>query len=98
VDEMKITMNVFSTLRRVIGSKSVELKFPRNSTVKTLLSSLHDNYGSDYKNETSRSLYDSLVERYDLFLNKKALLIPKDLDLRLKDGDEIVILHPSGGG
>ena len=95
---MKITLNAFSTLRRVIGSKSVELRLPRNSTVKTLLSSLHNNYGSDYKKETSRSLYDSLVERYDLFLNKKVLLIPQDLDLILKDGDEIVILHPSGGG
>ena len=95
---MKITMNVFSILRRVIGSKSVELRLSRNSTVKTLLSSLHDYYESDYKKETSRSLYDSLVEIYDLFLNKKTLLIPQDLDLILKDGDEIVILHPSGGG
>lgn len=95
---MKITLNVFSTLRRVIESKFVELELPRNSTVKKLLSSLQGNYGSGYKNETSRSLYDSLVERYDLFLNKKALLIPQDLDVILKDGDELVILLPSGGG
>ena len=85
-------------LREAVGTKSLAIDLPEENTVNDMILSLHEKFGSAFKEASGKELYDRVTTRYSIFLNNKALWLPQQLNTTLKDGDEVTILLPSGGG
>jgi molybdopterin converting factor small subunit len=85
-------------LREAVGTKSLAIDLPEENTVNDMILSLDEKFGSAFKKASGKELYDRVTTRYSIFLNHKALWIPQQLSTTLKDGDEVTILLPSGGG
>ena len=85
-------------LRDAVGTKSVLLDVPEGNTVNDMILRLAEKFGSAFKKRSGKELYDRVVTRYSIFLNNRALWLPQQLSTTLKDGDEVKILLPSGGG
>lgn len=85
-------------LREAVGTKSLIMDVPEGNTVNDLVLSLDEKFGSAFKKMSGKELYDRVITRYCIFLNNRALWLPQQLKISLKDGDEVKILLPSGGG
>ena len=82
----KIRLNVkfFSSVRDVIGQKSVEIEVDKNMTAEQLLEHLKEKYSG----------LDDLKKQVIVAVNKNT--VPKNK--RLEDGDEVALLPPVSGG
>jgi len=85
-------------LREAVGTKSLIIDVPEGNTINDMMLSLDEKFGSAFKKASGKELYDRVSTRYCIFLNNKALWLPQQLSTALKDGDEVTILLPSGGG
>lgn len=95
---MRVKLNVYSALRKVIGKNVLSLEVTDGSTVHNVLKEIDAKYGEAFIRETEKGLIEAIIEYYNVFLNGKGIDFSKDLNLRLNDGDEIVIVQPVGGG
>jgi molybdopterin converting factor small subunit len=93
-----IRLKVFSILREVTGARNLSLPLPGESVVRDFLHALDARYGTAFRRETDRDLYESITAKFNVFLNNKLLVFPEGLDVLLREGDAIVILQPSSGG
>ncbi len=85
-------------LREAVGAKSVLLEIPEGSTVQDLLIRLEAAYGPAFQQASGQTLYDRVLSRYCVFVNRQALWLPQQLNRPLADGDDVAIFLPSGGG
>ncbi len=99
---MKIRVEVDSSrlipLREAVGVKSLRLEIPEGSTIQDLLTHLEAKYGPAFHKASGQALYERIITRYCVFVNRKALWLPQQLNRTLTDGDEVAIFLPSGGG
>jgi molybdopterin converting factor small subunit len=95
---MRVKIRVFSVLKRLFGNKSFFLELPTESTVKDLLLSLDEKYGEISQKENGRRLFDRVINNFNVFKNNEMLRLPDQINVVLKEDDEITILQPSGGG
>jgi len=99
---VKIRLEVDSSrlipLREAVGVKSLLLEMPEGSTIQDLLVRLEAEYGPTFQKVSGQALYERVLTRYCVFVNRKALWLPQQLDRTLTDGDEAAIFLPSGGG
>ncbi|MEM2185230.1 MAG: MoaD family protein [Candidatus Methanomethylicia archaeon] len=89
----KVTIEVFLTLREKLGWSKKEVNFNEDhTTFKQLLDYTEDlkQYLIDEKREMARG--------YIILVNGRHIEFTGGLQTTLKDGDEIVIFPPSGGG
>jgi molybdopterin converting factor small subunit len=96
--KLEVDSSRLIALREAIGKKSLIIDVPEGNTIKDLIMSLDKKFGSTFKKDSGKELYDRVITRYCIFLNNKALWLPHQLSISLKDGDEVKILLPSGGG
>lgn len=85
-------------LREAIGVKSLLLEVPEGTTIQDLLVRLETMFGAAFQKVSGQVLYERILTRYCVFVNRKALWLPQQLDRTLTDGDEVAIFLPSGGG
>lgn len=89
----KVIIEVFLTLREKLGWSKKEVNFNENYIIfKHLL---------DYTNELKQYLIDEkgdMAKGYIILVNGRHIEFTGGLQTKLKDGDEIVIFPPSGGG
>ena len=97
----KIRINVhvrfFTTLREITGKKEEQIQLPGSATLKALLRQLSKKYGREFQDYT----YDELGNVHghlQFLINGKNTLTAWGLKTKLKDGDQIAILPPVGGG
>ena len=99
---MKVKLEVDSSrliaLREAVGTKSLIVDVSEGNTINDMIMSLDEKFGSAFKKMSGKELYERVITRYSIFLNNKALWVPQQLSTTLKDGDEVKILLPSGGG
>ena len=99
---MQVKLGVDSSrliaLREAVGTKSLIIDIPEGNTINDMMLNLDKKFGSAFKKASGKELYDRVITRYCIFLNNKALWLPQQLNITLKDGDEVTILLPSGGG
>ncbi len=93
-----MTVKVYSVLKEVFGSGSLLIEIQKEGTLEDILTELSHKHGEAFQRKTGRNLNQALKDRFNLFLNGKRIELPEDSSLQLKDGDEIVILQPVGGG
>jgi len=93
----KVTVKFFTTLREIAGKKEEHLEFSRSVTVKSLLSQLSKKYGREFDDY----VYDELGDvrgHLQLLVNGRSVTALRGLRTKLKDGDQVAILPPVGGG
>jgi len=93
----KVTVKFFTTLREIIGKKEEQVEFSKAATIESLLKHLSKKYGKEFDDY----IYDELgnVHGHLHFLvNGQSITALREFKTRLKDGDQIAILPPVGGG
>jgi len=93
----RVTVKFFTTLREITGKKEEQIEFSRAATVESLLKQLSKKYGKEFDDY----VYDELrnVSGHLHFLvNGQSTTTLRGLRTRLKEGDQVAILPPVGGG
>ena len=95
---MKVHVRLFTTLRELTGKREETLEFNTGIvTVEDVLKELTRRYGKEFK----EYLYNDkhMVRDYlQLLVNGKSVDLMKRTKTTLKEGDEVAIVPPVGGG
>ena len=95
--KFKVTVKFFTTLREITGKKEEQIEFSKAATVESLLKQLSKKYGKEFDDY----VYDELgnVHGHLHFLvNGQSITALNEFRTRLKEGDQVAILPPVGGG
>ncbi|GAG02183.1 unnamed protein product [marine sediment metagenome] len=76
----------------------MEINLYDSATVSDALNELNKRFSATFKEKTGRKLEEALESLFNLFLNGTYLNLPSDLERKLKEKDEIIILRPVSGG
>ena len=68
------------------------------ATVGDALRELDRIFGVEFERKTGSSFQKALETTFILFLNGIRRYVPNDLEQKLKEGDELVLLRPVSGG
>ena len=93
----RVKVRTFSVIRDVLGAEVVEVEAGLPATVGSVLQSLLREYGKNLKEK----LWDPEAGEMAPFLirlNDEIIRSRFDSDRPIKDGDEIAIIFPIGGG
>ncbi len=94
---MKIVAKFFTVLREITGKKEEELEFSKSITVDELLDYLSQKYGHEFTDYVYNA--SGKPRGYLQFLvNGKSITTLEGFRTRLKEGDNIAIIPPVGGG
>jgi len=93
----RVKVKTFSVIRDVLGSDIVEIDVDEPETVGGLFTALLRKYGQPFKEK----LWDPNTGEMAPFLirlNDTVISSTLDIDREIKDGDEIAVIFPIGGG
>jgi len=93
----RVKVKTFSVIRDVLGSDIVEIDVDEPETVGGLFMALLRKYGQPFKEK----LWDPNTGEMAPFLirlNDTVISSTLDIDREIKDGDEIAVIFPIGGG
>ena len=94
---MNVEVKFFTSLREITGKKTDKIQLENVITIEELLTLLSYKYGKNFR----EYIYDKKgkVQGFLSFLvNGKNINILEGFDTKLKQGDNIAILPPVGGG
>lgn len=95
---LKVYVRLFTTLRELAGKREEALEFDTEAvTVEDVLNELTKRYGKDFR----EYLYNEnqIVRDYlQLLVNGRSVELLENIKTRLKEGDEVAIVPPVGGG
>jgi molybdopterin synthase sulfur carrier subunit len=92
---MKIKVRLFANFREVMGRGTLEIEEVQN--LSELLEKLVELKG-EMANELFYPGTREPVRTVQIMVNGKSVKLPQELDLALKDGDEVAIFPPVAGG
>ena len=93
----KVTVRFFTTLREITGRKDESVEFSESATVNSLLKHLSKKYGKEFDDY----IFDELGcvhGHLQILINGQSVTIMRGLKTKLKEGDQVAILPPVGGG
>jgi len=93
----RVKVKTFSVIRDVLGAEVVELDVNGSETVGEIFDVLVRRYGEAFREK----LWDKSTGKMEPFLmrlNDEIISSTFDMNKKIKDGDEIAILFPVGGG
>ncbi|MEM2896006.1 MAG: ubiquitin-like small modifier protein 1 [Candidatus Bathyarchaeia archaeon] len=95
---MRVTVKFFASLREMTKKRDEVFNLDEGLLVKDLVKILIDKYGSEFKYYVYDENKGSLKQDIQFLINGRNVLTLDGLKTRLKDGDQIAILPPVGGG
>lgn len=93
----RVKVKTFSVIRDVLGADVVEVEVGLPATVDSVFNALLKKYGESLKEK----IWDPETGEMAPFLirlNEEIITSKFDLDRPIKDGDEISLIFPIGGG
>ena len=94
---MKVKVRAFATLSNLLGGGFLEVELPEGSTVGDLLAELVRRFGKPFREAVMEE--DGRLSKYvKVFVNGRDIDFLSGLDTALRDGDEVALIPPAGGG
>jgi len=93
----RVKVKSFSVIRDVLGAEIIEIDVNKPETVGGLFEELVHRYGQPFKEK----IWDPNTGQMAPFLiklNESIIRSTSDIDHKIKNGDEIAIIFPIGGG
>jgi len=87
---MRVTVKLFSLLRELVGTKSVDVELQEGSSIEALIEKMVSIYGLEFE----QNIRHSNGMQVFLTLNAEGAR----LDSKLKNGDMVAFLPPVAGG
>jgi len=94
---IKITVKFFTTLREIVGKREEQIELFRPITVEALLKQLSKTYGNEFVDYVFDEL-GNVRGHLQFLVNGKSITTMQGFKTMLKNGDQIAILPPVGGG
>ena len=85
-------------LKRILGKREVKISVPENSTLQELLVTMVDTWGEELRSQLFEPNTTTPLSHIRLMVNGQDIAFLNRLETVLKDGDEILMLPPVGGG
>lgn len=96
MSDLWVTVKAYATIRDAIGSR-VEVKLHEGASVKDLLNELTRSYGRRFL-EIVLNEGGELLPYVKLLVNGRDIEFLNKLETKLKNGDEVALFPPVGGG
>lgn len=93
----RVKVKTFSNIRAVLGAEILEVEVRKPETVGGLFETLNRRYGRAFRDQ----IWDKNTGEIAPFLiklNERLIRSTYDLNTPIRDGDEIAIIFPVGGG
>jgi molybdopterin synthase sulfur carrier subunit len=94
---VKVVVRFFTTLREITGKKEEPIELPASASVNAVLRKLSESYGADFNDYVFDELGD-VRGHLEILVNGRSVSTLSGLRTQLKDGDQVAILPPVGGG
>jgi len=94
---VRVKVRFFTTLREIVGKREEQIEFSQAVTVEELLKQLSRKYGERFQDY----VYDEkgkVRNHLQFLINGKSTTTLQGFKTRLREGDQIAILPPVGGG
>ncbi len=82
----------------VFGGGSISLKLKEGATLADAVDELEHRFGKLFIEKTGKRLSEAFENYFIVFLNGVRANLPAEMDHRLNDGDEVVVVRPVSGG
>ena len=93
--QIQVRVSGVSALREIIG-KDTTVNLESGSTLRDLFAELEERFGSTYRELVGESMQESLTKRFNLLYNGEVIPPEDNLDMILRDGDELVFFQLAG--
>jgi len=94
---IRVKVKFFTTLREIVGKKEEQIELSRSVTVEVLLRQLSKTYGKEFVDYVFDGL-GNVRGHLQFLVNGRSASSAQGLKTKLREGDQVAILPPVGGG
>ena len=99
---MQVKVRFYASLRALVGFEELDFGVPKDSTIKDLLEKLTEKFGSRFEEVRTKDPFEGYVvgdgSNPAILVNGRVIDLDKDLEVRLNEGDQVVIMPLMAGG
>jgi MoaD family protein len=95
---MKITLHTILGIKQAIGHETIEIDFPKESTIENFLAYMKERWRDDLYLHLFNPENDMVYPQVRIMVNGQTIQYLQGMKTVLKEGDEILILPLASGG